>query len=115
MSGIPKQAPKLRLVKPTAAKAKAFNKWAWLDQVEADRLSVSHHDFRVAYVLVSRFVKGGDTAFPKQDEWAQAASITVRTLRRITSRFKAAGHLATTRRGKGQPNGHRLIPKNRVP
>lgn len=88
------------------------DKLSWLDQVAADS-AVLPSAFKLAYVLASRFLnrQSGD-AFPRQEQLAEAAGMSERTVRTLIDQLVEHGHLEVIR---GRPCRYRPILANRKP
>lgn len=84
------------------------SKLQWLDQVAADQ-AVSATTFRVAYVLMSRYLdaKTGD-AYPSQSTLAEACGLKERATRNALTALAETGYLEHKKGGWGFQNRYRM-------
>lgn len=85
----------------------------WLNQVIADG-DLPPAAFKLAYVISRHINRGSGDAWPGQERLAEAIGTTVRTVRDLTDRLVAGGHLAVEpHRGRHCTNLYRLVEKGK--
>lgn len=85
------------------------SKMTWLDAIASDA-DVPHAAFRVAYVLVSRYLnRRTGTAWPSLTTLADDIGTDARTVSRHLSVLEGRGYLAKKRGGDGRPNTYAMV------
>lgn len=85
----------------------------WLNQVIADG-GLPPAAFKLAYIISRHINRDRGDAWPGQERLADAIGTTVRTVRDLTDRLVAGGHLAVEpHRGRHCTNLYRLVEKGK--
>jgi hypothetical protein len=99
--------------RPAMGDAFTARQFDWLNQVIADA-TLPAAAFKLAYVISRHINREKGYAWPGQASLAKSIGATVRTVRDLTDRLVAGGHLAVEPHcGRNQTNQYRLVSKGK--